>query len=120
MLRERARAADLAIVSVGGLTPDATLFQRGLLPAAMLTSLRRAGAVGDVLGHFVDADGRVVDHPVNRRIMAVALRDLRSVPRIVVASGGPDKVAALRAALRALPVHRSSPTSARPPASLDG
>jgi DNA-binding transcriptional regulator LsrR (DeoR family) len=104
-LRARARHADLALLSVGGLSADATLFDGGLLPRGLLASLRRAGAVGDVLGHFVDADGRVVDHPINRRIMAVDLRDVRRVPRIVVASGGADKVAALRAALRALPVH---------------
>jgi DNA-binding transcriptional regulator LsrR (DeoR family) len=104
-LRARARAADLALLSVGGLAPDATLFRSGVLPRAMLASLRRAGAVGDVLGHFVGVDGRPVDHPVNRRVMAIDLADVRRVPRVIVASGGADKVPALRAALRALPVH---------------
>ena len=104
-LRARARAADVALVSVGALTARSTLFAGGLLPRAMLASLRRAGAVGDVLGQFIDVAGRPVDHPVNRRVMAVDLRDVQRVPRVVVASGGRDKVAALRAALRALPVH---------------
>ena len=71
----------------------------------MLASLRSAGAVGDVLGQFIDVDGRPVDHPVNRRVMAIELADVRRVPRVLVASGGRDKVAALRATLRALPVH---------------
>jgi DNA-binding transcriptional regulator LsrR (DeoR family) len=57
--------------------------------------------VGDVLCHFIDDQGAVVDHPVNRRVVAVDLDDLRRVPRIVVAAGGRRKVAALRAALKA-------------------
>jgi DNA-binding transcriptional regulator LsrR (DeoR family) len=67
----------------------------------MLRSLAAAGAVGDVLCHFVDADGCVVDHPVNRRVVAVGLEDLRKVPRIVLAAGGRRKAVAIRAALAA-------------------
>ncbi|MGH8849811.1 MAG: sugar-binding domain-containing protein, partial [Casimicrobiaceae bacterium] len=42
-----------------------------------------------------------VDHPVNRRVIAVDLDDLRRVPKIVVAAGGRRKVAAIAAALKA-------------------
>lgn len=98
-LLERARKVDLAIVSAGDLREDATLFREGLLPRSALRGLATAGAVGDVLCHFVDAAGRVVDHPVNRRVVAVGLADLRKVPRIVLAAGGKRKAAAIRAAL---------------------
>ena len=57
--------------------------------------------VGDVLCHFVDAQGRVVDHPVNERVVAVGLEDLRRVPKIVLAAGGKRKADAIRAALLA-------------------
>ncbi|HEY2863783.1 MAG TPA: sugar-binding transcriptional regulator [Casimicrobiaceae bacterium] len=100
-LLERARRVDLALVSVGDVSEEATLFRQGLLPATVLSTLRKAGAVGDVLCHFIDAEGKVVDHPVNRRVVAVDLDDLRRVPRIVVAAGGRRKVAAIRAALKA-------------------
>lgn len=100
-LVKRARNVDLALVSVGDLTKDATLFREGLLPRAELATLRAAGAVGDVLCQFVDAEGRVVDHPVNRRVIAVDLADLRRVPTIVIAAGGARKAIAIRAALRA-------------------
>jgi DNA-binding transcriptional regulator LsrR (DeoR family) len=102
-LRERARRADLALVSVGDASESATLFREELVPRAQLASLRAAGAVGDVLCQFVDAQGRVVDHPLNRHVLAVDLADLRDVRRIVIASGGARKVEALRAALKALP-----------------
>ena len=103
-LRRRAREVDLALLSVGSLREDATLFRGGLLPRSARASLARAGAVGDVLCQFVDAQGRIVDHPLNRRTMAVDLADLARVPRIVLASGGRSKVGILGAALRALPV----------------
>ena len=99
-LLERARRVDLALVSVGDVSEEATLFRQGLLPRPALASLQAAGAVGDVLCHFIDANGKVVDHPVNRRVVAVGLDDLRRVPRIVVAAGGRRKVAAIRAALK--------------------
>ena len=102
-LRERARRADLAVVSVGDVSERATLFREELVPRAQLASLRAAGAVGDVLCQFVDAEGRLVDHPVNRHALAVELADLRGVRRIVIASGGARKAEALRAAMKALP-----------------
>lgn len=100
-LLARARKVDLAMVSVGDLRDDATLFREGLLPRSMLRSLVAAGAVGDVLCHFVDADGRVVDHPVNRRVVAVGPADLRKLPTLALAAGGRRKAAAIRAALAA-------------------
>jgi len=100
-LLERARRVDLALVSVGDVSEEATLFRQGLLPRSALASLQAAGAVGDVLCHFIDADGKVVDHPVNRRVIAVDLDDLRRVSKVVVAAGGRRKVAAIRAALKA-------------------
>jgi len=71
------------------------------LPRSVLKSLAGAGAIGDVLCHFIDADGRVVDHPVNKRVVAVGLGDLRKVPKFVLAAGGKRKAPAIRAALKA-------------------
>ncbi|MEP6657596.1 MAG: sugar-binding transcriptional regulator [Betaproteobacteria bacterium] len=101
-LRARARRIDLALVSVGDVSEGATLFREGLLPRSQIAGLLDAGAAGEVLCHFVDAEGRVVDHPVNRRAVAIDLRDLRRVPKIVFAAGGRRKVGAIRAALKAL------------------
>ena len=53
----RARSLDLAIVSVGDLRPHSVFRQCGLLTSEELASLERGGAIGDVLCHFVDAEG---------------------------------------------------------------
>jgi len=99
---ERARRLDLAILSLGDLTPHSIFVQYGLLTTEEIASLEQAGAVGDVLCHFVDAEGEVVDHPVNRRVLAVDPRELRSARRMVLASGGWQKCTIIRAALRML------------------
>jgi DNA-binding transcriptional regulator LsrR (DeoR family) len=98
-LFERAARADIALVSVGATTPGSTIPGLGLLEPGELAALRRAGAVGDLLGHYLDADGRLVDHPLNQRVMALAPAKLARLPHVVLASGGVEKAAAIRAAL---------------------
>jgi DNA-binding transcriptional regulator LsrR (DeoR family) len=99
---DQARKLDLAIVSVGELVPRSTLAEYGLLTPEEIASLERAGAVGDVLCHFINAEGRVIDHPVNERVLALHPYDLRRARHLVLASGGWHKLPALRAALLTL------------------
>ncbi|REF73226.1 sugar-binding transcriptional regulator [Paracoccus versutus] len=94
-----ARALDMAVISVGDLTPHSVFREYGLLSANELASLEAAGAIGDALCHFIDAEGKVVDHSVNRRVLAVHPDDLRSAKTLVLASGGWQKHAVIRAGL---------------------
>ena len=99
---QMAEASDIAIVSCGGISPRTTSFRTGYMSESERLSLIRAGAVGDVLCQFIDADGRIVDHPLNRRFIAIGLERLRKVKRTVLVSGGAEKAAALLAALKIL------------------
>ncbi|MGE8474235.1 MAG: sugar-binding domain-containing protein, partial [Paraburkholderia hospita] len=65
-----------------------------------LRTLRKAGAIGDMLGHFMDANGDPIDHPLNRRTVAISLDDLRKIEDVVLVSGGTKKFHVTRAALR--------------------
>jgi DNA-binding transcriptional regulator LsrR (DeoR family) len=100
-LYQRVRSIDIALISVGDVSRQASIFRRGILDWSEGESLKAAGAVGDVLCHFVDAAGEVVDHPVNRRVMAIHPAEIRRVPKVVIASGGLRKVAAIRAGIAA-------------------
>jgi DNA-binding transcriptional regulator LsrR (DeoR family) len=100
-LLDRAKKMDLAFVGVGGISDNSTVFQHGILPQSDIASLRRAGAVADVLCQFVDAEGRLVDHPVNRQVMAIDLDVLKATPKVIIVAGGQEKLAAIQAALRA-------------------
>ncbi len=98
----RARSLDMAVVSVGDLTPHSVFSEYGLLTRDEIASLEAAGAVGDLLCHFIDAEGNVIDHPVNERVIAINPTSLRGTRQIVLASGGWHKLTVIRAALRLL------------------
>ncbi|MGH6761093.1 MAG: sugar-binding transcriptional regulator [Phyllobacterium sp.] len=103
-VKERAGQADIALLTVGEVSNEATIFQHGIVPADLIGDLRRKGAVANILCYFVDAHGNLVDHEVNRQVMAIDLDIVASIPNIVLAAGGESKVQAIRAALNAMPV----------------
>lgn len=94
-----ARGADLALISVGELRAGSLLRRTDTLTAQDIDDLRTAGAVGDTNGIFFDSAGHPVDHPFNRRTLAVGFDDLRAMDTVLL-SGGPGKIAATRALLR--------------------
>ena len=96
----RAERLDLALVSVGALLPTATAFRFNLISDEDRLALMKLGAVGDLLFNFFDREGRLVDHPVNDRVMSLPIEQLRHVPARVIASGGNDKVDCLLGAIR--------------------
>ncbi len=98
----RAQTLDMAVVSVGDLTPHSVFSEYGLLTRDEIAALEAAGAVGDLLCHFIDADGNVIDHPVNERVVAINPLSLRGTRQIVLASGGWHKLTVIRAALKLL------------------
>ena len=57
------------------------------------------GAVGDLLFHFFDRNGDLVDHPVNSHVMSVDVDRLRKAPIRILTSGGAEKTEALLGAM---------------------
>lgn len=93
---------DLAIVSVGDLSPNSAMNRYGLVDREDMATLLKAGAVGDILCRFVDADGNVLDHPLNDRVISADPQMLRSSRKIILASGGWEKTAAIKSGLKML------------------
>jgi DNA-binding transcriptional regulator LsrR (DeoR family) len=98
---ERARHIDMALVSVGSLAPDSTIRRLQMLGDEEIASLIEAGAVGDCLAHFIDAEGRLLDHAVNQRVIGLAPHELANVPTSILASGGPAKARVMKAVVKA-------------------
>jgi DNA-binding transcriptional regulator LsrR (DeoR family) len=94
----RALKADLAIVSCGGMD-SATIRQVGLVSASEYNSVRKAGAVGNFLGFYIDAQGALVKHPINDRIIGIRGDTFKRIPKRIIISAGKKKVAALKAVL---------------------
>jgi len=99
-VRDIAAKADIALLTVGGLTPKATIFRHGIVSADLIKPLKAKGAVANILCHFVDADGKLADHPVNSQVMAMDLDIVARIPNVVIAAGGTEKIEAIRAALK--------------------
>jgi DNA-binding transcriptional regulator LsrR (DeoR family) len=98
----QARSLDMAIVSVGTLTPNSAFVEYGLLSKDEIASLHAAGAVGDVLCNFIDEHGAVIDHPVNDRVIAVKPDQLSAARNMVLVSGGWDKFRVVHAGIKLL------------------
>jgi DNA-binding transcriptional regulator LsrR (DeoR family) len=93
-----AGTATLCMISVGELEEGALLRRQGMLTAADLDSLHKAGAVGDTNGIFFDSQGRPVDHPLNERTLAVPFDVLRDL-NVVLMVASPEKTRAAAALL---------------------
>jgi DNA-binding transcriptional regulator LsrR (DeoR family) len=97
---QMATTLDAAVFSVGGLVPSATIFQSGYVSEQDRLSLVANGAAGDLLYHFYDRSGTLIDHPVNERVMSIPIETIRGIPVRILASGGAEKPAAIVGALK--------------------
>ena len=96
VLADLARA-DLALVGVGTVA-ESLVIERGALTARDTAALRRAGAVGEILGRFFDKRGRPCTTGLEERTVSLSLDRLAALPRAVAVAAGRDRAAALRAA----------------------
>jgi DNA-binding transcriptional regulator LsrR (DeoR family) len=90
--------AQLYVVGIGEVGPRAHMVETRMITDGELAEVERAGAVGEVLGHFVDARGRPVDAPVNERALGLRIEDLRG-KEVVAIAGGHGKARAIDAVL---------------------
>lgn len=97
-----AESCDVALLSCGGISNLTTSYRVGHLSEGERQSLIEGGAVGDVLYNFLDKEGKLVDHPVNERAIAIPIDRLARIPNKVLLSGGPDKTAIMSASLKSL------------------
>ena len=97
---DRARSCDIAVLTASRASDNGGLVGNGFVSPREVAELRAAGAVGAVLGVFVDEDGEAVDHQVNRLRIGLELDDLAAVPDVILSGAGREKAPALRAALR--------------------
>jgi len=97
---ELARNSDVAIVSCGDLTPRTKLTTIDSV-RERLAELKKIGAIGEILGTFIDAQGIPVDHDLNRTVIAMPPADLKAVADSILISGGMYKANIVQAILSA-------------------
>lgn len=96
---EVAKAATMGIFGIGSINHESSLYQTGYVSEEMLTDLVRRGAVGDIAGHFFDAQGEICDESLEARTLAVPQSTFRSMGLSIALAGGGQKLEAIKAAL---------------------
>jgi DNA-binding transcriptional regulator LsrR (DeoR family) len=93
-----AKRADVTMVGIGSLDDNAPLFEDGFITRRELRALRKAGAVGEIVGWAYDCDGRILPGYTNERVASVPIGKVGDAP-VIGAAMGASKLAAIRGAL---------------------
>jgi deoxyribonucleoside regulator len=87
----RADSASAYLYSAGVADADSVLVESGYLTKDDVTQLVRKGAVGDVLGRYIDAFGAIVDVGLDARTVGLGLDRLRAAPTAIAVIAGEAK-----------------------------
>lgn len=96
-------AADIAVVGIGSVNQqkEATILRSGYISEGEQLMFSRKGAVGDILGYFIQADGALVpDMQIHQELIGISLADLTTIPTVIGVAGGVEKADVIVAALR--------------------
>lgn len=95
------RVADvtLAVIGLGAWAPNESTIH-GVLSPAEREAVTMAGAVGEAAGVFFDADGVVVETPLDARIVGLTGSQLHGIRHVIAIAHGSDKVEAIAAAVK--------------------
>ena len=88
---ESARSASAYLFSAGLPSADSVLVESGYLTPDVIDGLVKKGAVGDVLGRYIDADGNIVDPSLDDRTVGLTLDDLRKARTSIAVIAGAAK-----------------------------
>lgn len=93
---DQAAHANTFLFTAGPCDPASAHVENGYLTPDDIDELSRRGAVGDVLGRYIDVDGNIVDPQLDARTVGVALSEVRSAPRSIFVTAGAAKHAIAR------------------------
>lgn len=92
--------AQLTVVGIGAMHESATIFKSGILNHNDFLYLKMRQAAGDILSHFIDENGRLIETPIEERLISTPLSTLKSLQNVIGVAAGANKAQAIRAALR--------------------
>ncbi|WP_265706631.1 sugar-binding transcriptional regulator [Verminephrobacter aporrectodeae] len=95
------REASVACVGIGSLSENSVLVQSGYIDSGLLQTLLDAGAVGDILGRFIDAEGHIISPDLDARTIGLAPQLLRDKAHAIGVGVGRAKHRAVKACLLA-------------------
>ena len=94
---ELAAGASAYLYSAGQADEHSALVDSGYLSPEEVGELVRKGAVGDIVGRYIDKDGAIVDPELDERTLGIQLEQLRRAPLAIAVISGSAKHAVARA-----------------------
>ncbi len=87
----RAAGANAYLFSAGVGDEKSALVESGYLQPEDVAELARKGAIGDVVGRYIDANGNIVDPALDERTVGISLERLRAASTSIFVVGGAAK-----------------------------
>jgi deoxyribonucleoside regulator len=94
---EQAAGASAYLYSAGQADEHSALVDSGYLTPDQVADLVQKGAVGDIVGRYIDSNGEIVDPDLNERTIGIELSQLRSARAAIAVIAGPSKHAVAKA-----------------------
>jgi deoxyribonucleoside regulator len=88
---ERAAEANAYLYSAGVVDANSAHVESGYLRPDDMEELARRGAIGDVVGRYIDANGNIVDPALDERTLGISLDTLRSAAMAILVVAGTAK-----------------------------
>ena len=95
----KARESDLFVIGIGSMTDEGHLIANRMITERERDDLIREGAVGDLMGRFLNSDGELIETPLGDQAVGVHFEEVRGA-RVLALVGGASKIDAARAALK--------------------
>ncbi len=90
--------ATLRVVGIGTMEADASTLSTGMIEHQEFDDARKAGGVGEILGHIFSQTGKVIETDISARTLTMDVEDIGKQKTIALA-GGRSKIEAIRAVL---------------------
>lgn len=87
----RAAGANAYLFSAGVGDEKSALVESGYLQPDDVAELARKGAIGDVVGRYIDANGNIVDPALDERTVGISLERLRAASTSIFVVAGESK-----------------------------
>lgn len=88
---DMAGAANAYLFSAGAADQNSVHVDSGYITAENVNELVRKGAVGDVIGRYIDSNGNIVDSSLDDRTVGLRLDDLRNAALTIAVISGRSK-----------------------------
>ena len=97
---EDMKRSEMSIIGIGSVSTKATMYMEGSLTSEDLEFLESQNSAGDIMGNYVDMNGKLVDFPLHECMLTTDLEDLRKMKNVIGVAGGLIKARGIAGALR--------------------